>query len=143
MLLAHWQVLFWTLHLDPLLSIVLASVPAYLFGKYFTENIFAQKPLVTQAPCPNCNYLLTTYFGDLFNVMADGIAGPKTAIKSQVKHCALLQNTRGDGHYQHCSPKEQVWPHDCSQVECVCPNCKAELIADRDEMIIKTIIPKL
>ena len=40
---------FWTLHIDPLLSIVLSAVPAYFFGKWFTENIFAQKPLVTQA----------------------------------------------------------------------------------------------
>ena len=40
---------FWTLQIDPLLSIVLSAVPAYFFGKWFTENIFAQKPLVTQA----------------------------------------------------------------------------------------------
>ena len=66
----------WTLHIDPLLSILLGAVPSYFFGVWFTENIFAQKPLVTQAACPNCGALNTVFFGDLFNVMSDGLAGP-------------------------------------------------------------------
>ena len=68
---------FWTLHIDPLLSIVLSAVPAYFFGKWFTENIFAQQPLVTQAPCPKCNALTTVYFGDFFSVKLDGVIAPK------------------------------------------------------------------
>jgi len=64
---------FWTLHLDPLLSIVLGVVPVYFLGKFFTENIFAQKPLVATSPCPSCSALLTVYFGDLLSVQTDGI----------------------------------------------------------------------
>ena len=60
-----------------LLSIVLSAVPAYFFGKWFTENIFAQQPLVTQAPCPKCNALTTVYFGDFFSVKLDGVIAPK------------------------------------------------------------------
>jgi len=70
------ELIFWTLGLDPILSIVLGSLPAYFFGVWFTENVFAQKPLVVQATCPNCNYLQNIYFGDLFSVMTDGMAGP-------------------------------------------------------------------
>jgi len=67
------ELFFWTLHIDPFLSIILASVPSYFIGVWFTENIFAQKPLVTVAPCPECNVLNTVFFGDLFNVATDGI----------------------------------------------------------------------
>jgi hypothetical protein len=62
------QVEFWFTHLDPFLLITLALLPSYLFTKFFTENIFAQNPLVTAAACPNCNALVNIYFGDLFNV---------------------------------------------------------------------------
>jgi len=74
---------FWTLGIDPLLSIVLGSVPSYFFGVWFTENIFAQKPLVTTSACPNCGALNTVFFGDLFSVMTDGIVG-KAAPPSDV-----------------------------------------------------------
>jgi len=70
-LLLGCEVLFWTVHTDPLISILISALPAYFFGAWFTENIFAQKPLVTTAACPQCNVLLTTYFGDLFNVATD------------------------------------------------------------------------
>jgi len=69
---------FWTLHIDPLLSIVLGAIPSYFFGVWFTENIFAQKPLVTTSACPNCGQLNTAFFGDLFSVQTDGLAGPPT-----------------------------------------------------------------
>jgi len=69
---------FWTLHIDPLLSIVLGAVPAYFIGIWFTENIFAQKPLVTTSACPNCGNLNTVFFGDFFSVQTDGLAGPPT-----------------------------------------------------------------
>jgi len=69
---------YWTLGLDPILSIVLGAVPSYFFGIWFTENIFAQKPLVTTSACPNCGQLNTVFFGDLFSVMTDGLAGPPT-----------------------------------------------------------------
>jgi len=72
-LIVFSELSFWILHLDPILSIVLGAVPVYFFGKYFTENIFAQKPLVVTAPCPECSSLLTVYFGDLFSVQTDGI----------------------------------------------------------------------
>ena len=65
--------LFWTVGVDPILSVILGAAPAYFFGAWFTENIFAQKPLVTQASCPECQYLFTIYFGDLFAVQSDGI----------------------------------------------------------------------
>jgi len=68
---------FWTLHLDPIISIILGAVPSYFFGIWFTENIFAQKPLVTTSACPNCGQLNTAFFGDLFSVATDGMAGPK------------------------------------------------------------------
>jgi len=79
------ELLFWTLHTDPLISILLASVPSYFIGVWFTENIFAQKPLVTVAACPDCNYLNTVYFGDLFNVATDGIIpGGKPGVEQAV-----------------------------------------------------------
>jgi len=74
------EVLFWTTGLDPILSILIGAVPAYFFGVWFTENIFAQKPLVTSVNCPDCQYLQTVYFGDLFGVMADGLTGPKQPV---------------------------------------------------------------
>ena len=67
---------FWTLHLDPLLSLLLGALPSYFFGVWFTENVFAQKPLVVQTACPNCGAVNTVFFGDLFSVMTDGLAGP-------------------------------------------------------------------
>merc|ERR1712070_1103796 len=75
---------FWTLHLDPIFSLLLAAVPSYFFGKYFTENIFAQKPLVTTAPCPECGSLMTVYFGDLLSVQTDGIIGAPTPPQDEV-----------------------------------------------------------
>jgi len=78
------EVIFWTLHLDPILSIIIGAIPAYFFGVWFTENVFAQKPLVTQGPCPNCQTLQTIYFGDLFSVGTDGLAGPPTPPKDQL-----------------------------------------------------------
>ena len=68
---------FWTLHVDPLLSLVLGIVPVYFFGQWFTQNIFAQSPLVATSPCPECPTLLTVYFGDLFSVQTDGIINGK------------------------------------------------------------------
>ena len=121
---------FWTLHIAPLLSIVLSAVPAYFFGKWFTENIFAQKPLVTQArraprsadasppapphprplvtqaPCPKCNALTTVYFGDFFSVKIDGVIAPK-------------------------GPPEDV-------LEVKCATCSEKLTADRGAMILQT-----
>lgn len=73
------EVIFWTLHLDPILSIVLGALPAYAFGVWFTENIFCQKPLVVSGSCPSCQSLETVYFGDLFSVRTDGLAGPAEA----------------------------------------------------------------
>lgn len=75
----------WTLHIDPILSIILGAVPSYFFGVWFTENIFAQKPLVTTSACPNCGTLNTVFFGDLFSVRADGLAGPKTPVSDTVR----------------------------------------------------------
>jgi len=104
-LLLVMEALYWTVGLDPLLSVVLGSVPAYFFGVWFTENVFGQKPLVVQATCPDCTYLFPVFFGDLFSVQTDGIVpgGKPTDI-----------------------------------VECKCPNCKIDLVADRSTMIIIT-----
>lgn len=106
-LLVAMEACFWTLHVDPFLSVLLGAVPAYFFGVWFTENVFAQKPLVVQATCPNCSNLFPLYFGDLFSVRTDGLAGPPTP------------------------------PSDT--LECKCPNCKTELTADREKMIITTV----
>lgn len=84
------ELFFWTLHIDPLLSIILASVPSYFLGVWFTENVFAQKPLVTVAACPDCNYLNTIFFGDLFNVGTDGIipgGAPSDEIQVTCSNC--------------------------------------------------------
>merc|ERR1719453_2746987 len=81
---------FWTLHLDPILSIVLGTIPVYFGGKYFTENIFAQKPLVATTSCPECNTLMNVYFGDLLSVGADKIVdgiGPADEIEVQCPNC--------------------------------------------------------
>lgn len=77
-LLVFSEVSFWTLHLDPLLSIVLGVVPVYFFADFFTTKIFAQQPLVCTSPCPKCSSLITVYFGDLLSVQTDGII-PKAA----------------------------------------------------------------
>jgi hypothetical protein len=101
---------FWTLHIDPLLSIVLGAVPSYFFGVWFTENVFAQKPLVTTSACPSCGVLITSYFGDLFAVQTDGLAGPKKP------------------------PADEIIVK--------CATCKEDLLADRNDMVIKTTVPK-
>jgi len=76
-LILSCELIYWTVGLDPILSIILGAIPSYFFGVWFTENVFAQKPLVTSGTCPDCQYLQTIYFGDLFGVTADGITGPK------------------------------------------------------------------
>lgn len=101
---------FWTLHLDPILTLLLVAAPSYFFGIWFTENIFAQKPLVTTAACPNCSSLLTIYFGDLFNVQTEGLIGKPTPPQSSIS--------------------------------CVCPNCKTELVADRERLVVETLPTK-
>lgn len=83
-LILFCEVCFWVLHIDPLLSIALGAIPAYFFGVWFTENIFAQSPLVTQSACPSCNFLLSIYFGDLFKVQTDGIVSAPTPPKSEI-----------------------------------------------------------
>jgi len=107
-LLLVQEAFFWSVGLDPIISTVLGLVPAYFFGVWFTENVFAQKPLVTQAACPNCGYLNTIFFGDLFSVATDGLVPDALTIDS---------------------------------VGCKCPNCKKELVADRESMIIQTKEP--
>lgn len=72
-LLLVMEALFWTTGIDPILSVIAGALPAYFFGLWFTENIFAQKPLVAQAVCPECNHQFALFFGDLFSVMTDGI----------------------------------------------------------------------
>jgi len=69
------EIFFWTLHIDPILSLILGAIPSYFFGIWFTENVFAQKPLVAQVSCPNCGYVNNVFFGDLFGVASDGFAG--------------------------------------------------------------------
>merc|ERR1740130_2545075 len=49
-LLVFSEVSFWTLHIDPLLSILLGVVPVYFFADFFTTKIFAQQPLVGTSP---------------------------------------------------------------------------------------------
>jgi len=77
-LLVFSEISFWTLHIDPLLSILLGVVPVYFFADFFTTKIFAQQPLVVTSPCPKCSALITVYFGDLLSVQTDGII-PKAA----------------------------------------------------------------
>jgi len=77
-LLVFSEISFWTLHIDPLLSILLGVVPVYFFADFFTTKIFAQQPLVATSPCPKCSALITVYFGDLLSVQTDGII-PKAA----------------------------------------------------------------
>ena len=102
-LCAVCRVIFWTVGLDPIFSAIFASVPAYFFGVWFTENVFAQKPAVVQATCPDCQYIFPIFFGDLFSVMTDGIVPGGAPGSTQ---------------------------------ELKCPNCKIDLTADRDLMIL-------
>jgi len=105
---------FWTLHTDPIIGIVLGAIPAYFFGIWFTENVFAQNPIVTQCSCPNCGTLNTIFFGDLFGVMTDGLAGPPAPGFANK-----------------------------ATVELKCSNCKSDLTANRDEMIVTTTLAKV
>jgi predicted RNA-binding Zn-ribbon protein involved in translation (DUF1610 family) len=101
----------WTVHIDPILSIILGAIPSYFFGVWFTENIFAQQPLVSQSSCPNCGNVNTVFFGDLFNVQKDGIVGKPEPPASEILFS--------------------------------CSSCKEELKADRKEMIVQTVNPKV
>ncbi len=83
-LLTVCEACFWTIGTDPLLSVIIGAIPAYFFSIWFTENIFAQKPLVVEAACPECSYLQTIYFGDLFSVQTDGIIGEKQPPQDQI-----------------------------------------------------------
>jgi len=74
-LLLTMEVIFWSVGLDPIFSALLGAIPAYFFGIWFTENVFAQKPLVATAQCPECNLVFNVFFGDLFSVQTDGIVG--------------------------------------------------------------------
>jgi len=99
-LLLVMEGLYWTTGLDPIFSVLVGAVPAYFFGVWFTENIFAQKPLVVQATCPECSYIFPLFFGDLFSVMTDGIVpggAPDETIlcKCAVQSCKIdLEATR-------------------------------------------------
>jgi len=86
-LILFGEIEFWTLHLDPFLLILIALLPSYFFTLWFTENIFCQNPLVTASACPNCNYLINVYFGDLFNVQKDDILGKGTGPPSDIVKC--------------------------------------------------------
>lgn len=91
-LLLVMEALYWITGIDPLLSVILGAAPAYFFGLWFTENIFAQKPLVVQATCPDCNHLFNLYFGDLFSVMTDGIVPggtPGDQIECKCPNCKI------------------------------------------------------
>lgn len=93
------EVLYWTLHTDPFLGCFIGALPAYFVGTWFTENVFAQKPLVTQAACPECSDLITVYFGDLFGVMGEGskITGDNVECKCTNQSCkAELTAKRGE-----------------------------------------------
>ena len=103
----------WTLGIDPLLSIVLGAIPSYFFGVWFTENVFAQKPLVAQAVCPECQFQFNLFFGDLFGVQTDGIVPPKGPPGNKIL------------------------------CKCPSPSCKIDLEADRDTMIIITAKSKV
>merc|ERR1711939_1276008 len=70
-LLVVMEALYWATGLDPFISVILGAVPAYFFGVWFTENVFAQKPLVAQAVCPECQFQFNLFFGDLFGVQTD------------------------------------------------------------------------
>lgn len=100
------EICFWTLGIDPFLAIILTIIPSFFVGKWFTENVFATDPLPTQTSCPNCDTLVSIYFGDLFSVQQDGIIG------------------------QAGPPGKTVTVQ--------CPNCKSELLADREEMVVST-----
>jgi len=113
-LLLVMEAIFWLYGLDPIFSVILGAVPAYFFGIYFTENIFAQRPLVVQASCPEpeCESIFPVFFGDLFAVREDGIAGPP--------------DPRGG----------------LTKLVCKCPVCKIDLEADREKMILVTMESK-
>lgn len=53
-LILSCELIYWTVGLDPILSVILGAIPSYFFGVWFTENVFAQKPLVTSGTCPDC-----------------------------------------------------------------------------------------
>ena len=112
-LLVVMEALYWATGLDPFISVVLGAVPAYFFGVWFTENVFAQKPLVAQAVCPECQFQFNLFFGDLFGVQTDGIVPPKGPPGNKIL------------------------------CKCPSPSCKIDLEADRDTMIIITAKSKV
>ena len=146
---------FWTLHVDPLLSLVLGIVPVYFFGQWFTQNIFAQSPLVATSPCPECPTLLTVYFGDLFSVQTDGIINgkpsppqpqaapppPPTPMRPAAR--ARPAAWRGVPICVRFRAAHACRAPHAPQIECVCGTCKATLIADREQMLISTLPKKI
>ena len=147
-LLLVQEAFFWSVGLDPIISTVLGLVPAYFFGVWFTENVFAQKPLVTQAACPNCGYLNTIFFGDLFSVATDGIVPGALTIDSvgcKCPNCKKEVRPRPPP-CRASRPARRIRlrppPHCFVRLTpcCSLPLC-AQLVADRESMIIQTKEP--
>ena len=157
-LLLVQEAFFWTVGLDPIISTVLGLIPAYFFGIWFTENVFAQKPLVVQAGCTNCGYLNTVFFGDLFSVATDGLVPDALTIdsvnckcpncKKEVRAglcCCHRLRHRHDGHrdsrHAPLPPLHDVCPSPRLTIPCWFLCSCAQLVADRATMIIQTKEP--
>lgn len=110
-LLLTQELCAWSLHLDPLVSLLLGALPSFYLGKWLTENFFAREALATQTSCPHCTAPVSVYFGDLLGVISEGMAG---------------------------EPPNTPLP---TQLSCVCPRCKGAFTADRTVMLAHCRLP--
>lgn len=163
-LIAFCELSFWTLHVDPLLSIVLGAVPAYFLGNAFTENIFAQVRSALSSLLYSPFYLSSLYL-TLPTILSlplplcsptrpwhpDTLPPSPTAQKplitqSSCPSCNSLLNVYFGDLFSVQTDSAAAggkFPKPGDEVCFKCLTCKDELVANRAKMIVSTVNPKV
>lgn len=58
-------------NLNPVLALLVGSVPISIFSKAVTENILFKDPAIASGVCPNCGVENRVFFGDVLGVVGD------------------------------------------------------------------------
>lgn len=70
-------------YVNPLVTLVVATIPTWMFTKYFTDNVFiTEDPQVAFGPCPSCGYTNRVFFGTVL-----GVTGPKEEASFKCRSC--------------------------------------------------------
>ncbi|KAG5179923.1 hypothetical protein JKP88DRAFT_258228 [Tribonema minus] len=68
---------------NPLVTLVLATLPTYFFTKFFTDNVFATNdPKIAYGPCPSCGASNHVFFGNVL-----GVEGPGEEANFKCSNC--------------------------------------------------------